>query len=339
MRACVIDGAFGLENLQLVERPEPAFGDDDVRIAVSTASLNYRDLLMVRGQYNPRQPLPLVPTSDGVGVIEAVGSAVREFAVGDRVVGLFAPLWSSGPPTPAVMRATRGGPLDGMLAEIVVSPQHGVARVPVHLSDAEAATLPCAALTAWSALVSHAAVNAGDTVLIQGSGGVASFALDFARLHGARVIATTSSDEKEAYLRSRGAEEVVRHDRVPSWGKVVRAWAGGGVDHVIEVGGAGTLAQSLRAVRPGGTIALIGVLAGAAAHLDLTPALMNNVRIQGIFVGHRQSFVQMARAIEHAELRPRIDRVYPLEASREAFEAMAASRHYGKICIAVRASA
>ena len=194
--------------------------------------------------------MPLVPLSDGVGVIDAVGEGVDHLKVGDRVAGMFAPQWLSGEPTQDAIRAARAGPLDGMLAQKVVSEATGVAKIPEHLSDAEAATLPCAALTAWSALVTHGRIKAGDTVLVQGSGGVSSFALDFARLHGARVLATTSSDRKAEYLRARGADEIVRYDQDPKWGRAVRKLSGGGVDHVVEVGGAGTLAQSLRAVRP-----------------------------------------------------------------------------------------
>jgi len=337
VRVCVVEEAFGVENLRIKERPDPVVGPRQVRIAVRMAALNYRDLLMVRGHYNPRQPLPLIPLSDGMGVIDAVGDGVSELSVGDRVAGLFAPLWQAGEPTTAVIRATRGGPLDGMLAEHVVADASGVARVPSHLSDAEAATLPCAGLTAWSALVTYGRIKAGDTVLVQGSGGVSSFALDFAKMHGARVIATTSTGVKAEYLRGRGADVVVRYDQTPEWGKAVRKLSEGGVDHVIEVGGSGTIAQSMRAVRPGGTISLIGVLAGGAAKLDLTPALMSNVRIQGIFVGHREGFIAMSRAIDRAGLRPRIDRVFPLEGVADAFGHLASGQHCGKVCIEVTA--
>ncbi|MEM6994388.1 MAG: NAD(P)-dependent alcohol dehydrogenase [Myxococcota bacterium] len=335
MKAGIVAGEFGLDHLGVGELDEPIPGPGQVRVAVQACSLNYRDLLMVRGHYNPRQPLPLVPLSDGVGRIDAVGDGVQGLAVGDRVAGLFAPLWASGRPTKAAIRQTRGGPLPGMLSEWVVSDASGVAPVPDHLSDAEAATLPCAALTAWSALVTYGRIKAGDTVLVQGSGGVASFALDFARLHGARVIATTSSDIKAQYLRERGADVVVRYDQEPAWGKSVRRLSDGGVDHVVEVGGVGTLAQSLAAVRPGGTISLIGVLAGTKATLDLTPALMSNIAVQGIFVGHREGFTAMSGAIGLAGIRPRIERVFPMSEVRAAFETLAAAGHCGKICVAV----
>lgn len=298
MQAYEIQGSFGLDNLARAERPEPQPGPGQVRVRVSAVSLNYRDLLMVRGHYDPRQPLPLVPVSDGVGRVEALGEGVKGPKVGDRVAGMFAQRWPAGPPTRQALRSTLGGPHDGMLAEQVVLAAEGVAPVPEHLDDAEAATLPCAALTAWSALVTLGRVRAGDTVLVQGTGGVSSFALDFAHLHGARVIATTGSPHKVEGLRERGAWAVVDTRAEPQWGKAVRALTDGhGVDHVVEVGGVGTLAQSLRALRPGGTVSLIGVLAGGHADLSLTPVLMNQVRVQGVFVGHREGFCAMSRAI------------------------------------------
>lgn len=336
MQAYEIRGGFGLDNLQRVERPLPEPGPGQVRVRVSAVSLNYRDLMMVRGEYNPRQPLPLVPCSDGVGVVDALGLGVQGVAVGDRVAGLFAQRWWAGPPTADALRSTLGGPRDGMLAEAVVLDAQGVVPVPEHLDDVEASTLPCAALTAWSALVTLGRVRAGDTVLVQGTGGVSSFALDFARLHGARVIATSGSAHKLADLRARGAFAVIDHRADPQWGKAVRALTGGeGVDHVIEVGGVGTLAQSLRAVRPGGTVSLIGVLAGNTADVNLTSVLMTQVRVQGVFVGHREGFLAMSRAIAQHGLRPRIDRVLAFDQARAAFEHLASGAHQGKVCIRV----
>jgi NADPH:quinone reductase-like Zn-dependent oxidoreductase len=223
-----------------------------------------------------------------------------------------------------------------MLAQEVVLDAHGVVPVPAHLDDVEAATLPCAALTAWSALVTLGRVRAGDTVLVQGTGGVSSFALDFARMHGARVIATSGSPHKLDSLWARGAWQVIDHRADPQWGKTVRALTGGeGVDHVIEVGGVGTLAQSLRAVRPGGTVSLIGVLAGNTADLNLTSVLMTQIRVQGVFVGHREGFLAMCRAIAQHGLRPQIDRVFALDETPAAFEHLASGAHQGKVCIRV----
>lgn len=327
---------FGLEHLHRAERPAPEPGPGQVRVRVSAVSLNYRDLMMVRGEYNSRQPLPLVPLSDGVGTIEALGPGVRGLAIGERVAGLFAQAWLAGKPTAEALRSTLGGPRDGMLAEAVVLDAQGVVPVPEHLDDVEAATLPCAALTAWSALVTLGRVRAGETVLVQGTGGVSSFALDFARLHGARVIATSGSAHKLEELRARGAWQVIDHRADPQWGKTARTLTGGeGVDHVIEVGGVGTMAQSLRAVRPGGTVSLIGVLAGKVADLDLTSVLMTQVRVQGVFVGHRAGFLAMSRAIAQARLRPRIDRVFAFHEARAAFEYLASGAHQGKVCIRV----
>lgn len=336
MRAIEITDAFGLDNLKIVERDTGEPGPGEVAVGMRSTSLNYRDLLMVRGHYNPRQPLPLVPLSDGVGVVESVGEGVSSLAVGDRVASMFAPTWVAGDPSTEAVRSTRGGPLPGMLAERVRLPASHVAPVPAHLSDDEAATLPCAALTAWSALVTQGGIRAGDIVLVQGSGGVSTFALDFARMHGASVIATTGRVEKEAWLRGRGASHVVRYDQDEAWGKTVRKLTGGrGVDHVVEVGGVGTMAQSLRAVRAGGRISLIGVLAGVAAKLDLTAVLMNNVRVQGVFVGHAQSFAAMTRAMAAHEYRPPVDRAYGFEEYREAFDHLASGQHRGKVCIRV----
>ncbi len=336
MKAVELSGRFGVENLRLVERPIPAPAPDEVLVQVRAVSLNYRDLLMIRGQYNPRQPLPLVPASDGVGEVVAVGSAVRRVAIGDRVCPLFAQGWISGPPEPDTTRYTRGGPLDGMLAEFVAVPEASVVVPPAHLTDAEAACLPCAMLTAWSALVTLGGIVAGDTVLIQGTGGVALSALALAKLHGARVIMTSSSDDKLAAVAELGADFGINYRSTPRWGDAARALTGKrGVDLVVEVGGADTLAESLRAVRPGGTISLIGVLSGGLSSLRLEPILMRQVRVQGVFVGNRDVFEAMNRALTVGQLRPVVDRVFPLIAVRDALEHMASGAHLGKIVIAL----
>ncbi len=336
MRAIVVEGAFGLENLREVERPEPRPGPGEVLLRMRATSLNYRDLLMVRGHYDPRQPLPLVPLSDGVGEVLELGEGVTRVALGDRVCPLFAQRWLSGPARKESMRSTLGGPLDGTLRERMVLSEESLVHVPEHLSDEEAACLPCAALTAWSALVTYGEVKAGDTVLVLGSGGVAVFAVQFARLLGARVIATSSSDEKLERLRTLGARHVINYRTNPDWGKTVRQLTDDrGVDHVVEVGGAGSLAQSLRAVRPDGTVSLIGVLSGTKAPLDILPILMNNLRVQGILVGHRDGFEAMNRAIEAHGLRPVVDRVFPFHEAREAFTYLASGAHFGKVCLRV----
>jgi NADPH:quinone reductase-like Zn-dependent oxidoreductase len=333
MRAIELAGGFGLDKLSLVERPDPLPGPGQVLVRVRAAALNYRDLLTVNGHYNRRQPLPLVPCSDAAGEVAAVGEGVSRVRPGDRVCSLFAQRWIAGPPSAEKLRWTLGGALDGVLAERVVLSAEGVVATPPHLSDEEAATLPCAALTAWSALVDEGSVRAGDTVVAQGTGGVSIFGLQLARLLGARVIITSSSDEKLARARALGAAEGVNYRAMPEWGDRVKELTAGGADLVLEVGGAGTFAQSLRAVRPGGQVSLIGNLTGTATEVVLTSILMRRVRVQGILVGSRESFEAMNRAIALHRLRPVIDRVFPLAEARAAFEHMAAARHFGKIVI------
>jgi NADPH:quinone reductase-like Zn-dependent oxidoreductase len=337
MKVIAIEGAFGLDHLRPVERPDPEPGPGEVLLRIKAASLNFRDLRMVKGQYNPKQPLPLIPCSDGVGEVTGLGAGVTRVAVGDRVAPIFNQAWIGGPPTRQRVRSTLGGPLDGTLAQQMVLPERGVVKVPPHLSDEEAACLPCAAVTAWSALVTQDGVTAGDTVLVQGSGGVSLFALQIARLLGARVIATSSSDAKLERLREIGAEAGINYRTTPEWGRAARKLAGGeGVDHVVEVGGGKTLEQSLKAVRIGGTISVIGVLSGVAADLNLLPILMQQVRLQGIIVGSRDDFEALNRAIAEHELRPVLDeRRFALEQAAEALRHMERGGHFGKIALTV----
>jgi NADPH:quinone reductase-like Zn-dependent oxidoreductase len=336
MRVVEIRDRFGLEQLTVTQRPDPRPGPGEVLLRVKAASLNYRDLLTVRGHYNPKQPLPLIPCSDGVGEVDAVGEGVTRVKPGDRVATLFAQGWISGEPTRAKLRSTLGGPLDGTLAERMVLDAEGVVRVPGHLSDEEAATLPCAALTAWSALAVHGSVKAGNTVLVQGTGGVAIFALQLARLLGARVIVTSSDDRKLERARELGAWETINYRNTPDWGRSAMKLTGGeGVDLVVDVGGAQTLPQSLAAVRFGGQISLIGVLTGTVSELNVIPMLMQQVRLQGLLVGHREGFETMNRAIEAHRMRPVVDRVFALDQAREALATMAAGEHFGKICIRI----
>ena len=336
MRAVEVRGAFGLDNLALVERPDPTPGPGQVLLRVRAASLNYRDLLTVQGKYNPKQKLPLIPCSDGAGEVLAVGEGVTRVRPGDRVCPIFAQRWISGEPTRDKVRSTLGGPLDGTLAELMVLDQEGMVHVPEHLTDEEAAALPCAAVTAWNALAA-AGIKAGDTVLVQGTGGVSIFALQLGALLGARVIVTSSSDEKLARARELGAWEGINYRETPDWGARAKQMAQSagtdGVDLVVEVGGAGTLEQSLRAVRFGGSVSLVGNLAGTDAQVRLTMIFMQRIRMHGILVGDRESFEAMNRAIAAHGLRPVIDRVFPLEESRAAFEQIAAGGHFGKVCV------
>ena len=334
MRVWEIRGSFGVENLALVEREKPRAGHGQIVIQIKAASLNYRDLLKVRGHYNPRQPLPLIPCSDGAGEVVEVGEGVEGWEVGDRAAPIFSQTWQSGEPSRAKLRGTMGGPLDGTLAEYVCVGADGAVKLPENLSYAQASTLPCAAVTAWSALVEQGNVTAGDSVLVQGTGGVSMFALQLGVMLGARVIATSSSDEKLERVEELGAAHTINYKREPEWGKVARKLAGGdGVDHIVEVGGANTLEQSLKAVRPGGQISMIGVLSGTRQKLDIIPILMQNIRVQGILVGHRDGFIRMNRAIEANGIEPVISHTFGFEDAPAAFELMAASGHFGKIVI------
>jgi NADPH:quinone reductase-like Zn-dependent oxidoreductase len=336
VKAWEVRSGFGLGHLTLGERPDPRPGPGQVLIRVRAVSLNYRDLLTVEGRYNPKQKLPLIPCSDGAGEVVAVGEGVARVKPGDRVSGIFAQRWIAGEPNREKLRSTLGGPLDGMLAELVVLPEDGVVVIPPHLTWEEAATLPCAGVTAWSALVTHGGLTAGDTVLLQGTGGVSILSLQLAKLLGIRALITSSSDEKLERARQLGADGLINYQKTPEWSVAVRELTGGaGVDLVVEVGGAGTLEQSLRSVRMGGTICLIGNLAGLVAQVPLALIFMQQVRIQGILVGHREGFEAMNRAIAQHEMRPVVDRTVPFEEARAAFELMAASGHFGKICVRV----
>jgi NADPH:quinone reductase-like Zn-dependent oxidoreductase len=336
MRVFEIQGGFGMERLVAGERPDPRPGRGQILLRMKAASLNYRDLLTVTGKYNPKQPLPLIPCSDGVGEVIEVGEAVGRVAAGDRVATLFAQKWWSGRPEQEKLRSTLGGPYDGTLAEYMVLDENGVVPVPAHLTDAEAATLPCAALTAWSALVTLGEVRPGDTVLVQGTGGVSIFALQMATILGARVVVTSSKAEKLEKALALGAWAGINYVEEPEWGKKARQLTGGaGVDHVVEVGGAGTLEQSLKAVRIGGRISMIGVLSGGRAEIALTSVVMSYVRIQGLLVGSREGFEAMNRAIAQHELRPVVDRVFLFDETPEAFRYMAEGRHFGKVAIAL----
>jgi len=336
MKAAVI-GRPGLDHLKIEDLPVPEPGPGEVLVRLRAASLNFRDTLTVVGGYGSRQKQErLIPLGDGAGEIAEIGPGVGCWRRGDRVMGCLMPDWQGGEISEAKSAASLGGSVDGCAVEYRVFPETSLVRTPEHLSDIEAATLPCAALTAWSAVVSQGRVGPGDTVLTQGTGGVSLFALQFAKLAGARVIATSSTPERLQRLRELGADEVINYREEPEWGRRARALTGGrGVDHVVEVGGAGTLAQSIRAVRVGGTLSLIGVLGGAKPDFNLAHVVMQNIRLQGVTVGSRDQFEQMLAAIAAHRLKPVVDRVFALTEIRAAIEHLGARRHIGKVCIAI----
>jgi NADPH:quinone reductase-like Zn-dependent oxidoreductase len=325
---------FGLEHLRKAERADPVPGPGEVLLAMRAASLNYRDTLAVRGGYGPRCTLPLIPVSDGVGEVVAVGGTVGRVRVGDRVCPIFFQSWLSGPPAPEKFQRALGGDVDGVLARLMCVPADAAVRVPEHLTDEEAAGLPCAGVTAWSAVIGQGRVGPADTVLVQGTGGVALFALQFAKAAGARVIITSSDDGKLERARTLGADETINYRTTPEWDRAAKELTGGeGADHVVELGGAGTLERSIRAARIGGTLSLIGVLAGGKAEVALPLVVMRNLRLQGVTVGSRDDFEAMVRAIARHRLHPPVDRVFGFDEVPAAFAHFEAQRHFGKVCI------
>jgi NADPH:quinone reductase-like Zn-dependent oxidoreductase len=324
---------FGLEGLVAADRPIPDPGVNQVLVKMHAWSLNYRDLMTVTGRYNPRLKLPQVPLSDGAGEIMAIGSEVEGFKPGDRVASTFFERWISGEATDEQARTALGAGRPGVLAEYVALHQDGVIHLPGHLTYAEAATLPCAAVTAWNALIAKGNIKAGDTVLTLGTGGVSIFALQFALMNGAKVIITSSSDAKLEKAKQLGAHHTINYKQTIEWGRQVRQICGGrGVDLVVELGGPGTFNQSVAALRRGGTMALIGVLA-KGPEPNILPVLMNAIRVQGIFVGSREIFSAMNSAIERHQMRPVVDRIFGFDEVPEAFRLMEAGRHFGKIAI------
>lgn len=327
---------LGLENLVLVERPLPQPAANEVVVKFHAASLNYRELLFAWGLYNPNPRLPAVPGSDGAGEVTAVGDGVTRWKIGDRVCPIFMQGWLEGPITPTAPRtALGGGDLDGTFREYGALHENGLVRIPDHLSYEEEAAYPCAAVTAWQALVNVGKIKAGDTILTLGTGGVSVFAIQIAKLHGARVIATSSSDEKLARARKLGADATINYKTTQEWdAEVIRLTGGSGVDHVVEVGGAGTLPRSVNATRVGGLVTVIGVLSQGAG-LDSLKVLMKSLHVQGVFVGSRQTFEDLNRAITVARSKPVVDRTFAFGQLREALEYMRSGAHFGKIVIRI----
>jgi NADPH:quinone reductase-like Zn-dependent oxidoreductase len=326
---------WGLEHIKPGERPEREPGRGEVLVKMAAASVNYRDFVMTRRGYGSHSgSLPLIPLSDGAGTVVKLGAGVERVRVGDLVCPAFAQTWVGGAMREEHRSGMLGGARDGVMQEFMVLAQQGVVRAPQGWSALEAATLPCAAVTAWSAVVGQG-VKAGDIVLTQGTGGVSLFALLFAKAQGAFVAITSSSEEKLARARAMGADLGINYRTHPEWARELRKATGGrGADLIVELGGAATLDQSLRAVRVSGSLAMIGVLSGAAAELNLGRVVTQNVRLQGVTLGSRDAFEDMVRAIDLHRLRPPIDeKRYGFAEVADAIRAIAAGRHFGKICV------
>jgi NADPH:quinone reductase-like Zn-dependent oxidoreductase len=336
MRALEVKEPWGVDQLNVVERDAPTAGPGQVLVRMKAISLNYRDLLMVNGMYGrgAATAATITPFSDACGVVEAVGPGVTRVAVGDRVATLFFQNWTSGRPTMEKLSSALGFPIPGAGRELAVFSQEGVSKVPEFLSDAEVATLPCAALTAWRALFDDARLEPGDTVVLQGTGGVSIFGLQFAHAAGYRTVITSSSDHKLERARALGADHQVNYKTTPEWSRPVREATGGvGADFIMEVGGSGTIQQSLRAVRIGGHIAIIGVVSGAGEGVQPAVLVGNSARMVGVSVGSREMFEAMCRAMELHRIKPVVDRVFPWTEARAALEAMRAGEHFGKIVL------
>ncbi len=329
---------FGIDGLKINDQevPEPRFGE--VLVKFSAFSVNFRDLMTVRGDYNKRMRLPVTPFSDGAGEVAAVGEGVERWVVGDRVMPIFMQGWAEGAIDAEKSKTALGGGQrwQGVLREYGTFSQDGLVSIPSHLSFEEAATLPCAAVTAWHALFDAGRLQAGETVLTLGTGGVSTFATQFAVMAGAKVIATSSSDEKLEKVRSLGAAETINYRNIPEWDSAVATLTGGvGVDHVVEVGGPGTIGRSLKAVKTGGHVAVIGVLDTGESDFSPMPILMRSLRLTGIYVGSRKMFEDMNAAISHAKLRPVVDSIFDFEDARDALRYMEKASHFGKIVIKI----
>ncbi len=331
MRAWEIQSAYGLDHLKIAEKPEPKPGAGEIVVAMKAASLNYRDLLTVKG-FGGGFPLPLIPFSDGAGEVVAVGDGVTRVKKGDRVCPLFFQSWLSGPVSFESRMKALGGSVPGVLQEKMLIAAEGVSKFPAHFSFEEAATLPCAALTAWRALTVEAPIGPGQTVLVQGTGGVSIFALQFAKALGAKVIATSSSDAKLERARALGADHTINYKTTPDWGAKARELTGAkGVDVVVEVGGENTLNQSFDAARVGGAIVIIGVLGGFTTPVVVPVVFSKNLRIFGISVGSREQFENMCAHIDRWKLKPVIDKTFSFDEMPAALRLMEAGGHFGKI--------
>jgi len=337
MKLLELRDSFGLDHLLPAEHHVPEPGPCEVLLRIRAASLNFRDLLIVQGKYNPRMKLPRVPLSDGAGEIVSVGADVTTWKPGDRVVVPFFPAWLSGSLTPAAAASALGGDVDGMLREFATFPADALLPIPDHLSFEQAAALPCAAVTAWNGLFVSGNLQPGQTLLLQGTGGVSLFGLQFAKIAGATSIIISSSDEKLERARALGAHHTINYRSMPDWEKRVLEITGGhGVDLTLEVGGAGTLSRTLKATCFGGQISLIGVLSGISGDLQIGPMLHKSLTVRGIYVGSRDIFASMNRAISAHKIEPVIDRTFDFAQAPDAFRHLESAQHFGKIVIRIK---
>lgn len=329
-------GGAGIDALTLVDRPTPKPQYRQVLVKVAACSLNYRDLLITRGGYRAQVRDNFIPLSDGAGEVVEVGPGVTRVKAGDKVAGCFFQRWAGGDPSPTLQASALGGGLDGMLTEFAVLEEEGVVKLPEHLSLEEGATLPCAGVTAWDAIMNHGKLVAGQTVLLQGTGGVSIFGVQLAHAMGIVAIVTSSSDEKLTRAKAIGAAFGINYKTTPEWDKAARDFTGGrGVDQVLEVGGVATLTRSFGAIRHGGKISIIGGVSGGATELNPGLIFSKRANVQGISVGSMQSFEAMNAAIAANKIRPTIDRVFGFDEVKAAFHHMAAGAHFGKIVIRV----
>jgi NADPH:quinone reductase-like Zn-dependent oxidoreductase len=334
MRSWRVPSGGQIDGLKLVDEPAPVPGPGQVRVRLAAASLNFRDLMVMRGGYGPGAPAPLVPGSDGVGKVVEAGAGVTSLAVGDRVATCFFPDWLDGAMTFAGISGALGGGGKGTLTEELVLSEDAFVKSPTHLSDAEAATLTCAGTTAWHALFETGALQPGGTVLLLGTGGVSIWALQLAKAAGCRVIITSSSDEKLAKATALGADVTINYARTPEWSGEVRKLTGGtGVDVVLEVGGEKTIQQSLASVRMQGTVVTIGAVSGSGGGVPPRALIPGATRLQGVYVGPRRMHEKLARFVGNAKIRPVVDRVFEFTQVPEAYRYFEAGKHFGKVVV------
>jgi len=336
MKAYTIQTYGSPDGLKIVDKPTPEPGDHEILVRVRATSLNYRDLIVLRGQYDRTPQVGRIPLSDGAGEVVSVGSNIKRFKVGDRVAGCFFQGWPGGRFRPEMHRTALGGQSDGVLSEYVIFQEEGAVNLPKSYSFEEGATLPCAALTAWQSLIVRGQLVPGETVLLLGTGGVSIFGLQIAKASGAKVIITSSSDDKLERAKKLGADALINYRTTTDWGKAaVNFCRGEGTDHVVEVGGGGTFLQSVRACRPGGKIGLIGILSGRETPTEIFAIVPKLLTVFGIYVGSREMFEGMNRALEQTQIRPVIDKVFPLEEAPQAFDYLERGSHFGKVVIRV----